>query len=98
MAEDFNSRIQMRIPIVVDTIDDAVADIYAPWPNRLVVVDADGKIVDVGIAAAGGNRESSRQLPPLLDRLLKKKINDNEKGGLCIQLRLTSYATESMRG
>ena len=82
MAEDFNSRIQMRMPIVVDTIDDAVADIYAPWPNRLVVVDADGKIVDVGIAAAGGTRESSRQLPPLLDRLLKKKINDNEKGGL----------------
>ena len=73
MAEDFNSRIQMRMPIVVDTIDDAVADIYAPWPNRLVVVDADGKIVDVGIAAAGGTRESSRQLPPLLDRLLKKK-------------------------
>ena len=82
MAEDFNSRIQMRMPIVVDTIDDAVADVYAPWPNRLVVVDAAGKIVDVGIAAAGGTRESSRQLPPLLDRLLKKKINDNEKGGL----------------
>jgi hypothetical protein len=73
LAEDFNGRIQMRMPIVVDTIDDAVADIYAPWPNRLVVVDADGKIVDVGIAAAGGTRESSRQLPPLLDRLLKKK-------------------------
>jgi hypothetical protein len=73
LAEDFNGRIQMRMPIVVDTIDDAVADIYAPWPNRLVVVDADGKIVDVGIAAAGGTRESSRQFPHLLDRLLKKK-------------------------
>ena len=73
LAEDFNERIQIRMPIVVDTIDDAVADVYAPWPNRLVVVDADGKIVDVGIAAAGGTRESSRQLPPLLDHLLEKK-------------------------
>ena len=73
LAEDFNGRIQMRMPIVVDTIDDAVADVYAPWPNRLVVVDADGKIVDVGIAAAGGTRESSRQLPPLLNHLLEKK-------------------------
>ena len=72
LAEDFNDRIQMRMPIVVDTIDDAVADVYAPWPNRLVVVDAEGKIVDVGIAAAGGTRESSRQLPSLLDRLLEK--------------------------
>ena len=73
LAKDFNDRIQMQMPIVVDTIDDAVADVYAPWPNRLVVVDADGKIADVGIAAAGGTRESSRQLPPLLDRLLGKK-------------------------
>jgi len=81
LAEDFNGRIQMRMPIVVDTIDDAVANVYAPWPNRLVVVDAAGKIVDVGIAAAGGTRESSRQLPPLLDRLFEKKINDNENGG-----------------
>ena len=77
LAEDFNDRIQMRMPIVVDTIDDAVADVYAPWPNRLVVVDANGKIVDVGIAAAGGTRESSRQLPTLLDHLLEKK--DEEK-------------------
>ena len=73
LAEDFNDRIQMQMPIVVDTIDDAVADVYAPWPNRLVVVDADGKIADVGIAAAGGTRESSRHLPPLLNRLLGKK-------------------------
>ncbi|HBU38145.1 MAG TPA: hypothetical protein DEB70_10125 [Planctomycetaceae bacterium] len=73
LVEDFNDRIQMRMPIVVDTIDDAVADVYAPWPNRLVVVDANGKIVDVGIAAAGGTRESSRQLPALLDRLLENK-------------------------
>ena len=42
-----------------------------PWPNRMVVLDGNGKIVDVGIAAAGGTRESSRQLPGLLDRLLK---------------------------
>ena len=41
----------------------------------LVVLDGNGKIVDVGIAAAGGTRESSRQLPGLLDRLLKKEDN-----------------------
>ena len=75
LAEDFNDRIQMQMPIVVDTIDDTVADVYAPWPNRMVVLDGNGKIVDVGIAAAGGTRESSRQLPGLLDRLLKKEDN-----------------------
>lgn len=72
LAGDFDERIQMRMPIVVDTIDDAVADVYAPWPNRLVVVDAEGKIVDVGVAAAGGTRESSRALPAILDRLLEE--------------------------
>ena len=75
LAEDFDDRIQMQMPIVVDTIDDTVADVYAPWPNRMVVLDGNGKIVDVGIAAAGGTRESSRQLPGLLDRLLKKEDN-----------------------
>ena len=73
LAEDFDNRIQMQMPIVVDTIDDTVADVYAPWPNRMVVLDGNGKIVDVGIAAAGGTRESSRQLPGLLERLLKKR-------------------------
>ena len=72
------TRIQMQMPIVVDTIDDTVADVYAPWPNRMVVVDGNGKIVDVGIAAAGGTRESSRHLPDLLDQLLKK---ENGQGG-----------------
>ena len=78
LAEDFDDRIEMQMPIVVDTINDTVADVYAPWPNRMVVVDGSGKIVDVGIAAAGGTRESSRHLPDLLDQLLKK---ENGQGG-----------------
>ena len=30
LAEDFDDRIQMQMPIVVDTIDDTVADVYLP--------------------------------------------------------------------
>jgi hypothetical protein len=60
------------MPIVVDGIDDEVAKVYSPWPNRLVVIDAAGVIVDKGAAGPGGTRESAKRLPETLDRLLAK--------------------------
>jgi len=32
------------IPMLVDTIDDAAERAYAAWPDRLVLVDAEGRV------------------------------------------------------
>ena len=39
---------QFQFPIVVDTMDDAVAVRWSAWPERLFVVSSEGNIVYVG--------------------------------------------------
>lgn len=72
IATKFDERIGIAMPIVVDSIDDRVAGLYAPWPNRLVVIDADGMIADKGVAAPDSTRDSANRLTDILDRLLAK--------------------------
>ena len=33
-----------RVPMVIDTMDNAYAQLYAPWPLRFHVVDRDGRL------------------------------------------------------
>jgi Iodothyronine deiodinase len=42
-------RLGLTMPVLVDTIDDAVSEAFAAWPERIFVLDAEG-----GIAYAGG--------------------------------------------
>jgi len=42
------SMLQLPFPIVVDSMDDLVAQRWSAWPERLFVVDADGRVVYVG--------------------------------------------------
>lgn len=44
-------RLQYRIPVALDPIDDRVGKAYAAWPERIYIVGRDGRIVykgDVG--------------------------------------------------
>jgi len=41
-------RLGLTMPVLVDPLDDAVSDAFAAWPERIYVVDADGRIVHVG--------------------------------------------------
>ena len=43
------SFLKTKIPCLVDDMDDAVNKTYAAWPDRVYIVDLDGKI-----AVAGG--------------------------------------------
>lgn len=47
-ASDACSALKLTMPAVVDTLDDNVDNLYAGWPERLFVVDADGKIAYAG--------------------------------------------------
>ena len=59
------------MPVFVDTIDDQVERTYSGWPNRMVILGANGKIADKGTAGPSGVAGSAPHAPELLDSLLK---------------------------
>jgi hypothetical protein len=40
--------LRMRIPVVVDAVDNAVASAYGGWPDRLYLIQRDGRIAFQG--------------------------------------------------
>jgi thiol-disulfide isomerase/thioredoxin len=72
VARDFAAKLKLSVPIVVDSIDDATEAAYSVWPNRMVIVDAAGKIADAGVAGPQGTSTSARKAPSILDRLLSE--------------------------
>ena len=41
-------RLQTRIPILLDDVDDAVALAYGGWPDRLYLIGRDGRVAFQG--------------------------------------------------
>ena len=41
-------RLGLTMPVLVDAMDDRVSDTFAAWPERIYVIDADGRIVHAG--------------------------------------------------
>jgi hypothetical protein len=48
VARACSAKLQMTIPLVVDTIDDRVGHAYSAMPDRLYVIDRDGKVAYQG--------------------------------------------------
>jgi len=70
VAQAFAAKLKVSIPILVDTLDDQVEKTYASWPNRMYVLDAEGRIVDKGSAGPGGVSGSTKKAASILDGLL----------------------------
>jgi hypothetical protein len=68
VAQEFASQFKVSVPILVDTIDDQVEKAYAGWPDRIYVIDRDGKIAYKGGPGPAGFVVAD--VPPVLDRLL----------------------------
>jgi len=47
-ARDAAARLSLTMPVLVDGMDNAAAAAFAAWPERLVVIDAAGRIADPG--------------------------------------------------
>jgi len=44
VAKDFMDALQIKIPMIVDTMDNSFEDLYAAWPLRAYII-RDGRIV-----------------------------------------------------
>ncbi len=54
MAEQFASQFHVSLPILVDTMDDRAERAYPAWPDRVYVIDKDGRIAYKGGPGPGG--------------------------------------------
>jgi hypothetical protein len=70
VAQDFATKVKLSPPILVDTIDDQVENAYAGWPDRVYILDGQGKIVHKGAPGPAGFRPSITEAPAILDKLL----------------------------
>ncbi len=71
VAQTCCSRLSLSIPCVVDSIDDRVDNLYAGWPERIYVVDADGKIPYAGKQGPWGF--NAKKAERALRRILAQK-------------------------
>lgn len=70
VAKEFAAEVKTSIPILVDTLDDCVEKAYAGWPDRLYIIDANGKVAHKGGPGPGGFRPAVLAAPSVLDKLL----------------------------
>lgn len=64
------ANLKITIPIIVDGMDDAVERAYAGWPDRIYIVDKEGRIAYKGAPGPAGFRpkEAEESLKKLLER------------------------------
>ncbi len=55
-AMDCSAHLELKIPIVIDNMDDKVEAAYSSWPDRIYVLDKNGKIVYKGNPGPSGFR------------------------------------------
>jgi hypothetical protein len=48
VAQTCCSKLNLSLPCAVDTIENAVDDLYASWPERMFVIDGEGKVAYAG--------------------------------------------------
>jgi hypothetical protein len=48
VAQACATNLKMSMPTVIDEVDNEVASVYGGWPDRLYLIDSDGRIVYQG--------------------------------------------------
>ena len=61
VAEKACSALKLKLPCLVDGMDNAVNRAYAAWPDRIYVVDKDGKIAVKAGPGPGGFGQGLRE-------------------------------------
>src|SRR5436190_16176009 len=69
-ARTCRARLRLTMPCVVDTMDNDVDALYAGFPERMFVIEGDGKVAYAGKMGPWGFKpeEAEAALAPLLDQ------------------------------
>lgn len=67
-AQDCCQRMDISMPTVVDEMDDRVDNAYAGWPERLFIIDADGRVAYAGAQGPWGFK------PDEVERWLRRNV------------------------
>ena len=70
VADECAKSLKIAFPILLDNIDDAVERAYSGWPDRVFVIDQDGKVAAKGGPGPSGFKPSVDALTGVLDRVL----------------------------
>jgi hypothetical protein len=68
VAKEGCQRMALSIPTVVDEMDDRVENAYAAWPERMFVIDADGRVAYAGAQGPWGFK------PAEVERWLRRNL------------------------
>ena len=66
--------LKIRLPCLVDGMDDKVNKAYAAWPDRLYIVGMDGKIAVMGDQGPSGFKPSVADARTWLKKLAAKPV------------------------
>ena len=69
IAKTACTRLKLDMPVVVDTLDNQVDNLYAGWPERMFVVDRNGKIAYAGAQGPWGFKPD--EVDKTLEELLR---------------------------
>jgi hypothetical protein len=69
IAKECETGLQLKMPILIDGMDDSVEKAYAGWPDRIYVIDRAGKIAFKGAPGPRGFR------PAEAEEALKRMLN-----------------------
>ena len=67
-------RTSLRIPTVVDDVDDALAKAYGGWPDRLYLISADGRVAFQGDPGPLGFQ------PDALEAAIERELRSSPSG------------------
>ena len=77
IAAECAKSLKIAFPVLLDNLDDAVERAYAGWPDRIYVIDSEGKVAGKGAPGPSGFKPSVDALPSVLDRLLNLPSTQN---------------------
>lgn len=72
VAHTCSEKLDIRFPVIVDTMDNAAEHAYAAWPDRLYIVGADGKIAYKGDVGPAGFK--AQEMGRALEKVLAPNV------------------------
>lgn len=64
-------KLDLSLPVLIDGMDNAAAKVFSAWPERIYVVDRDGRLAYTGAPGPGGFKPEEAE--ETLQRLLSAR-------------------------